>query len=67
MPQQYDLRFQPCPRLECCEQDTEEKDQDRDHRGSAYLISPFTPARREFSVRTPILTRKFNQLLLRGY
>jgi hypothetical protein len=33
----------------------EEQDQERDHCGSAYLISPLTPARTEFSVRTPII------------
>ena len=51
MPQQHDLGFQPRLRLERRDQDVEEQDQERDHRASAYPISPLTPARMEYSVR----------------
>jgi hypothetical protein len=55
MPQQHDLGFQPRLRLERRDQDMEEQDQETDRRASAYLISPLTPARMAFSVRTPLL------------
>src|SRR6266851_4317867 len=52
MAQQYDLSFQPRLRLDRCDQDMEEQDQERDHCGSAYLFSPLTPARMAFLVGT---------------
>jgi hypothetical protein len=52
MPQQDNLGFQPCLRLERRDHNVEKQTQERDHRGSAYLISPVTPARMEYSVRT---------------
>src|SRR4030088_2427704 len=51
MPQQDDLGFQPRLRPEQRDHDVEKQAQERDHRGSAYLISPVTPARPEYSVR----------------
>jgi hypothetical protein len=52
VPQQNDLGFQSCPRLERLDHDVEEQDQEPDHGSSAYLNSPVTPARTEYSVRT---------------
>ena len=52
MPQQDDLGFQPRSRLERRDHDVEEQVQERDHKGSGYLIPPLTPAWMEFSVRT---------------
>ena len=51
MPQQDDLGFQPRLRPERRDHDVEKQAQERDHRGSAYLISPVTPARMEYSVK----------------
>src|SRR3982074_2755608 len=56
MPQQDDLGFQPRSRLERRDHDVEEQVQERDHKGSGYLIPPLTPAWMEFSVRTVIST-----------
>jgi hypothetical protein len=44
MSQQDDLGFQSRLRLERRDQDVDEQDHKRDHCGSAYLISPLTPA-----------------------
>jgi DDE domain len=52
MPQHDDLGFQPRLRLEQRDHDVKKQAQERDHRGSAYLISHVTPARMEHSVRT---------------
>ena len=57
MPQQDNLGFQPRLRLERRDQDVEKQAEERDHRGSAYLISPVTPARTEYSVRTKRVLR----------
>src|SRR5712664_4792479 len=52
MPQHDDLGFQPRLRLERRDRDVKKQAQERDHRGSAYLISHVTPARMEYSART---------------
>src|SRR6267154_2418828 len=58
MPQQDNLGFQPRVRLERRDHDVEKQAQKRDHRGSAYLISHFRPARMEYSVGTAPHTGK---------
>src|SRR6266849_8308651 len=55
MPQHNDLGFQPRPRLERRDQDVEEQAQERDHRASAYPISPLMPPRMRFLVWTGFL------------
>src|SRR5258708_70123 len=52
VPQQNDLSLQLRLRLERRDQHVEEQDQEPDHGSSAYLNSPLTPVRMEFSVRT---------------
>ena len=52
VPQQKDLSLQLRLRLERRDQHVEEQDQEPDHGSSAYLNSPLTPVRMEFSVRT---------------
>src|SRR5260370_31559721 len=52
MPQHDDVGFQARLRLERRDHDVKKQAQERDHRGSAYLISHVTPARMEYSVRT---------------
>jgi hypothetical protein len=55
MPQQDDLGFQPRLRLERRDHDVEKQTQEYDYRGSAYLISPITPAQMEYSVGTSVM------------
>jgi hypothetical protein len=43
--QQEDLGFQPRPRPERRDHDVEKQAQKQEQRGSAYLISPVSPAR----------------------